>query len=83
LLLIKKKVKTTMDTKCEKGYHYHPNHSKADVKGCMKDDDMEVSSTPEPEFKPNPRENYNGSLSIYNAVRNYGRTNDLKSYIGI
>ncbi len=65
-------------TKCQKGYHYHPNHPKADIKGCMKDDDMK-------DVSPKPREHFNGSFSIYNAVRNYGqlRKNDLKSYIGI
>lgn len=63
--------------KCEKGYHYHPKHLKADdANGCMKDEDM---------IK---RENFKGTNSIYNAVRNVGqsrgdRSNDLKSYIGV
>ena len=62
-------------TKCEKGYHYHPKHLKADANGCMKDDDMK-------------QENFKGTNSIYNAVRNVGerrgsRSNDPKSYIGV
>lgn len=61
-----------MDKKCEKGYHYHPKHLKADSNGCMKDEDMK-------------RENFKGTNSIYNAVRNVGhrRSNDPKSYIGV
>jgi hypothetical protein len=64
-----------MDNKCQKGYHYHPKHPKADATGCMKDDDM----------KEGKRENFKGTISIYNAVRNAGqlRSNDSKVYIGI
>ena len=27
-------------SKCPEGQHYHPEHPKADKKGCMKDSDM-------------------------------------------
>lgn len=63
-----------MDKKCEKGHHYHPKHPKADANGCMKDDDM------------GKRENYRGSFSLYNVIRNYdpvNKSNDLKSNIGV
>lgn len=67
-----------MEKKCKTGYHYHPKHLKADANGCMKDDDM-----------MGKRENFKGTFSIYNAVRNVGhynnnnRNNDPKSYIGV
>jgi hypothetical protein len=62
-----------MNKNCEKGYHYHPKHPKADASGCMKDDDM------------GKRENYRGAFSIYNAVRSSEQVklNDTKYYIGI
>ena len=63
-----------MDKKCEKGHHYHPKHPKADANGCMKDDDM------------GKRENYRGTFSLYNVIRNYdpvNRSNDPKSNIGV
>jgi hypothetical protein len=59
------------NTKCDKGYHYHPNHPKSDKNGCMKNDDMKESF---------------GSVSIYNAVRCFGerRLNNTNNYtIGI
>lgn len=64
-----------MDNKCQKGYHYHPTHPKADANGCMKNEDM----------KEGTRESYKGTISIYNAVRSSGqlRSNDPKSYIGV
>ena len=62
--------------KCEKGYHYHPNHLKADANGCMKDDDMKKEDE--------KKENFIGTTnSIYNAVRNVGQRRNPKSYIGV
>jgi hypothetical protein len=58
---------------CEKGYHYHPKHPKANANGCMKDGDM------------GQREHFKGTTSIYNAIRNWGyiKSNDRTSYIGV
>jgi hypothetical protein len=28
------------DNKCPSGYHYHPDHPKSNINGCMKDIDM-------------------------------------------
>lgn len=65
-----------MDNKkivCEKGYHYHPGHPKANKDGCMKDQDMGTDV----------KENY-GSLSIYNTVRCYKDSlNNKSSFIGV
>lgn len=33
-------VKSCCKAKCGDGYHYHPNHPKADKNGCMKNEDM-------------------------------------------
>ena len=67
-----------MKNQCAKGYHYHPKHPKADASGCMKDDDME---------KEGKRENYRGTFSLYNVIRNYSgknKVNDLNNnYIGV
>ena len=56
--------------KCEKGYHYHPQHPKSDENGCMKDEDM--------------KERF-GSISIYNAVRcqDQRRLNNSTTYLGV
>lgn len=65
-----------MTKKCAKGFHYHPKHPKADINGCMKDDDME---------KEGKRESYRGTFSIYNAIRSSEQVklNDLNNYIGV
>ena len=34
-------------SKCPTGYHYHPDHPKADKTGCMKDTDMEETKSSE------------------------------------
>jgi hypothetical protein len=67
--------------KCEKGYHYHPEHPKAGANGCMKDEDMKEGSN----AMEGKRENFGGTFSIYNAVRCSGvrRLNDPTSYIGV
>ena len=78
--------------KCEKGYHYHPEHPKADKNGCMKDEDMKDGDMKDEDMKKGSkkgmevkRENFGGTFSIYNAVRCSGvrRDNDPTSYIGV
>lgn len=69
------------NNKCEKGYHHHPGHPKADANGCMKDEDMKEGSN----GMGGTREDFGGTFSIYNAVRCTGvrRLNDPTSYIGV
>ena len=80
------------EKKCGNGYHYHPDNLKSDkTNGCMKNEDMKVDPKvptkvdPKVTTKRNTKEGYNGTFSIYNAVRCGGnRMNDLSwSSIGV